>query len=269
VFLATILWEEAKAQWKEAKRLWEAGKILIVCGIIGGLALLLAKKLQEARQEAKREAKRKSTVERELRALLEKHLSTLALKKRQLTTTDAYGIEDNSKWMKERARFIDKVVHPQLNERPTPNEIDSFVQLIEGRTIDLITTVDQSGDYDDAMEAIQFEHFCAQIARRVGWDARVTQGSGDQGIDVIANNTTHKVVLQCKKHTRPIGIKAVQEIVAGKHFENADFAAVVSNAPFTPAAMQLASSAGVALLHHFELEHYLLSLTPASRADHT
>lgn len=275
VLLTQLLWEEAKIQWEEAKRLleaarilWEEAGILIVGGIIVWLAVLLVKKLQEARKVAKWEAERKNTVERELRALLEKHLSTLQLKKQQLRTTDAYDIEDNSKWMKERAHFINKVALPQLRENPTSEEIDSFVQLIEDRT-NLTTTVDQSESYDDAMDAIEFEHFCAQIARGVGWNARVTQGSGDQGIDVIVNNTTRKIVLQCKKHTRPVGVKAVQEIAAGQHFERADFAAVVSNAPFTPAARQLALSNKIVLLHHSELEHYLLSLTSASRVDHT
>jgi restriction system protein len=257
--------------------------ILILGGFIAWLAVLQAKKLREAKREAereterksealrkaKREAERKSTVERELRAFLEKHLRTLALKKRQLTTTDAYGIEDNSKWMDEKSYFINKAVLPHLSEKPTPNEIDAFVQLVEDRATALNIILYPSEDYNQGMESVQFEHFCAQIAHRVGWNARVTQGSGDQGIDVIANNSTHKVVLQCKKHTHPVGNKAVQEIVAGKHFENADFAAVVSNARFTPAARQLASSAGVALLHHTELEHYLSSLTPASVADHT
>lgn len=117
------------------------------------------------------------------------------------------------------------------------------------------------------MEAIQFEHFCAQIARQAGWDARVTQGSGDQEIDVIANSAAHKAVLQCKKGKTPVGNKAVQEIVAGKFFENADFAAVVSNASFTRSARQLASSTGVAFLHHSALKNYLLSITLQSRVD--
>lgn len=85
VLLGKILWEE---------------RIIIAGGAIVLVAVLLIRKLLEALREAKRtkrEAKRKSTVEQELRALLEKHLSTLALKKRQLTIIDAYGIEDNSK----------------------------------------------------------------------------------------------------------------------------------------------------------------------------
>src|SRR5260370_20799459 len=62
-----------------------------------------------------------------------------------------------------------------------------------------------------------------------------------------------RVVVQCKRYASAIGNSAVQEAYAGKSFERDDYAAVVSNAKFTPGARQLAETTGVILLHHEEL----------------
>ena len=61
---------------------------------------------------------------------------------------------------------------------------------------------------------------------------------------------------QCKKYTSPIGNKAVQEIIAGKQFVQADIAAVVSNSRYTSSAKQLANVTGVYLLHYSELKQF-------------
>jgi restriction system protein len=76
------------------------------------------------------------------------------------------------------------------------------------------------------------------------------------------NGTT--LVVQCKLYSSPVGNKAVQEVIAGRAFENADMAAVVSNMAFTKSARVLAQQAGVDLLHHDELPRYLREQDEAS-----
>jgi restriction system protein len=92
--------------------------------------------------------------------------------------------------------------------------------------------------------------FCANQLRQSGWDAQLTKGSGDKGVDVIATKNGVRVILQCKLYSKPVGNKAVQEAAAGKLHEGAHYAAVVSNSSYTPAAEQLAHTTGVMLLHH-------------------
>ena len=94
---------------------------------------------------------------------------------------------------------------------------------------------------------------CANTLKKNGWKTNLTPGSGDQGVDVIAKREGIRVVLQCKKYSSPVGNKAVQEVFSGKGFEDADFAAVVSNADYTAAARQLAQKNGVLLLHFDDL----------------
>lgn len=87
----------------------------------------------------------------------------------------------------------------------------------------------------------------------MGWDTKVTKASGDQGCDVLVVKEKTRVALQCKYWSKPIGNKAVQEINAAKSFYNAQYAAVVSNQSYTPAAKLLATKLKVALLHHSQL----------------
>ena len=64
------------------------------------------------------------------------------------------------------------------------------------------------------------------------------------------------LVLQCKLYSQPVSNSAVQEISAARLHQQADHAAVVSNAAYTAAAQQLARTNGVYLLHHEELRGF-------------
>ena len=106
--------------------------------------------------------------------------------------------------------------------------------------------------YED-MTPRDYEHLCAGILRKAQWSARVTPASGDQGVDVIAEKRGLRIVVQCKKYSKPVGNHAVQEIVAAIAHESARYGVVVTNSSFTAGARRLAASNRVLLLHHSEL----------------
>ena len=118
----------------------------------------------------------------------------------------------------------------------------------------------------DEMSPAEFEAFCAEELRQAGWKARVTLQSRDQGVDVIADKNSVRVVLQCKLYTGPVGNKAVQEAAAGRAHERADFGIVVTNNRYTYAAEQLAHTNGVLLLHYRNLRN-LDDFLPPRRAN--
>ena len=70
------------------------------------------------------------------------------------------------------------------------------------------------------------------------------------GADVIAEKDGIKVAIQCKLYNNPVGNDSVQQVLAGKVFYGAQFAAVVSNSEFTKSAKQIAEISNVLLLHH-------------------
>lgn len=104
-----------------------------------------------------------------------------------------------------------------------------------------------SADYDN-MEGHQFEHFCADILKKNGFEnVEVTRGSGDQGIDILATKDGIKYGIQCKCYSSDIGNKAVQEAFSGKTFYHCHVASVLTNRHFTASAKELAESNGVLL----------------------
>ena len=102
-------------------------------------------------------------------------------------------------------------------------------------------------DYDN-MSGEDFEYFCADILRGNGFkDVEVTKASGDHGIDVLAKKDGVKYAIQCKRYSKPVGNKAVQEAYSGKAIYNADVAVVMSNMDFTPQAVEDAKKLKVEL----------------------
>lgn len=74
-----------------------------------------------------------------------------------------------------------------------------------------------------------------------------TPTTGDQGADVIMVVDGVKIVIQAKKYTGVVGNAAVQEVFAAMQFYDADYAMVVTNSRYTPAAQTLATKIGVEL----------------------
>lgn len=99
----------------------------------------------------------------------------------------------------------------------------------------------------DLMSGDEFEDCVCRLFKRMGYSARVTQHSGDQGVDVIAEKGTAKLAIQAKCYGSAVGNSAVQEAVAGMAYYGCNKAMVVSNSTFTKGASELARANGVVL----------------------
>lgn len=107
----------------------------------------------------------------------------------------------------------------------------------------------------DYMEGHDFEEYCAMLLKKNNFqNVKVTQGSGDQGIDILAQKDGIRYGIQCKCYSSDIGNKAVQEAFAGKTFYNCHIAAVLTNRYFTASAKELAEKNGVLLWDRNHLE---------------
>ena len=100
----------------------------------------------------------------------------------------------------------------------------------------------------DLMNGRDFEYWCANLLERVGFeDVTVTQGSNDQGVDIIAVKNGERYAVQCKRYASPLGNKPVQEVAAGRNIYNCDRAAVMTNNFFTDGARRAAFANDVEL----------------------
>lgn len=110
----------------------------------------------------------------------------------------------------------------------------------------------------DTMDGHAFEYYCADLLSKNGYDnVEVTQGSGDQGIDIIAFKEGIKYGIQCKCYSHSIGNKAVQEAFSGKTYYGCHVAAVLTNQYFTKSAKQLAASNKVILWDRDKLQSFI------------
>ncbi|WP_200376131.1 restriction endonuclease [Thiocystis violacea] len=100
----------------------------------------------------------------------------------------------------------------------------------------------------DSMSGKEFESAIALLYECKGYNVKMTASTGDFGVDVIAEKHRKVTVIQTKRHTNNIGVKAVQEVSAGAYYYKADHAAVITSSFFTNQAKKLADSTGVELI---------------------
>ena len=100
----------------------------------------------------------------------------------------------------------------------------------------------------DYMNGHQFEYFCADVLRKNGFkNVEVTQGSGDHGIDILAEKYGITYAIQCKCYSDNVGNSAVQQAHTGKSLYHRDIAVVLTNQYFTSQAKEEAFTLGVKL----------------------
>ena len=128
---------------------------------------------------------------------------------------------------------------------------DAIIDQIEEET----NVSSKNLDYDETMSPYDYEFYCAQLFEKEGWVAKVTQASSDQGVDVQANKGGVHLVAQCKKYAKPAGNKAVQEIVAGMRYYDANKGVVIATNGFTRSAVKLAHANNINLIHHSEIKN--------------
>jgi restriction system protein len=105
----------------------------------------------------------------------------------------------------------------------------------------------------ERMSGTEFEDHVARIARRAGVPVIMTPLTGDWGVDLIVGRRPHRLAIQCKRQSRPVGAGAVQEVVAGAPMQDCTQTMVVTNHDFTPAARKLAELHGCVLVGGVEL----------------
>lgn len=112
----------------------------------------------------------------------------------------------------------------------------------------------------DMMNGTEFEQFVALLFKKMGYLAKTTKASADQGIDVIAEKMGKKIGIQTKCYSDKVGNSAVQQVVAGLSHYNCSKGIVITNNYFTDAAKVLAQSNNVILWDREKLNEKISEL---------
>lgn len=95
----------------------------------------------------------------------------------------------------------------------------------------------------DTLDGHAFEYWCADLLKKNGFsNVEVTQGSGDQGVDIIAVKDGIRYAIQCKRYSSNLDNTPVQEVHTGKSIYNCQISAVMTNRYFTAGAKKAAEA---------------------------
>ena len=137
-----------------------------------------------------------------------------------------------------------------VNESYIEHETVEKVESLNDRPLDISSV--------DGMDGHEFEYFCADLLKNNGfYNVEVTKGSGDQGVDILAEKDGIKYAVQCKNYSSSLGNTPVQEVNSGKIFYKCHIGVVLTNSTFTTGAKELAESTGTLLWDRSMLEKLL------------
>ena len=115
----------------------------------------------------------------------------------------------------------------------------------------------------------KFEQFLQKVFSQLNYKVHLTPSSGDYGIDLIVEMRNKKIGFQVKGVKKPVGIRAIQEAIAGKEYYNLDEVGVITNSSFTNNAKKLAQKTGVKIYDFHWLVEHLPSLSLLKEIEHT
>jgi restriction system protein len=208
--------------------------------------------------EARKRFERNGTLVAGFAGLMFDHGPTLARRLHQLRYRDPYGNWMHDKWEKEVGYFFGQVLLPEFPEM-NPAEVEMiFALLIKWvGELDFATFPEFDEEPAAALDGLGYERQVGAALARAGFSVNFTPATGDQGVDIIAEREGEKVAVQCKNYASAVGNDAVQQVFAGGRFYGASRTVVIAPNGYTTSAKQLASSLGVACLHHNEIASLL------------
>ncbi|MMZ51430.1 Restriction endonuclease [compost metagenome] len=118
----------------------------------------------------------------------------------------------------------------------------------------------------DKMDGHQFERYLGHLFRAQGYKAEVTQASGDYGADLVLTKSGQRIVVQAKRYSKNVGLKAVQEVYGAVAHYRASSAWVVTNSDYTEQAYRLARSNNVRLINREQLIEMILQVKQSNSA---
>ena len=152
----------------------------------------------------------------------------LVIQLRTAGTTIGYCAEEQAK----RRAVIDKV-----NVRRSANSIDGIIQQFKEKPVD-------------------FESFCADLFRRLGWWAQQTPPVRDGGFDLYMRSPQGKTyIAECKCYDRRhhVGRPIIQKLQGANMVEHAQGMMLITTSAFSSDAVNYARQVGVELVDGAEL----------------
>lgn len=150
-------------------------------------------------------------------------------------------------------QFEKKVLAIELDKIIKTNSLKSFKNKLINDDVNIQSQI-------DSMTGIEFEEMLRKYYQEQGFYVNSTPKSNDYGADLVVEKFGEKFVIQAKRYSSNVGVKAIQEVVSAINYYKADKGIVVTNSYFTKNAIKLAKTNGIQLVERDELEKMLQCL---------
>jgi restriction system protein len=102
--------------------------------------------------------------------------------------------------------------------------------------------------YWEFLDGYAFERATAEVLNKHRFNAVVTPGSGDGGVDIEITRNGLRGVVQCKAHVACVGPHVVRDLYGVIHHSGANFGIIVSRGGFTRGAVDFAKDKPILFL---------------------
>jgi restriction system protein len=123
----------------------------------------------------------------------------------------------------------------------------AFAALTTARAHSLIADAHSIEDLR-ALSPSEFEEQVAEVFRRKGWRAALTQREGDGGVDIILHRKGARALVQCKRARWNIPVVEVRAFYGVLAAEKVSRGYFVTTSDFTPEAARFGRSVGMVMI---------------------
>jgi len=245
--------------------------VIITAASLLSAAAILAWIIQNRISRSMRRKSAYNHISRIAEHTIEQYKLPLVSKRRTLVTKGEYGQISNRRYIREICVFYEHALRPRityylvrLDDADGKKHKDFFCRQIRRRVNELyneeLTKSDSVGDDFTRWERCEgtgheFEEWCANRLRALGWNAFKTKGSGDGGGDIVAERNGIKIIVQCKLYRDRVANKAVQEVFTAKAIYGTHYAFVVAPNGYQISARKAAGVTGVRLISHRDIDN--------------
>lgn len=170
---------------------------------------------------------------------------------------------DKNKLSSDYPDDILKVVHllREVNVHIEPNDLEKakIARLKEEKEIFLRSAKIQEIVNFFSEKPTDFEKFCANLFRKMGYTAELTPPTNDGGYDILLTKENQKTIVECKCYQPKynIGRPAIQKLVGANQITAADKMIFITTSDFSSGALTYAKKTGVDLINGLKLVELL------------
>lgn len=138
---------------------------------------------------------------------------------------------------------------PASNEvKVLESSVKEQTEYLDSQLVEFEQLKKNYAEYWLSMNGWQFEKEVAKLYQAHGYDAVVTKGSDDGGIDIFLTKNGERLGVQCKNYRKPAAQVVVRELAGAMMHEQLDGGIVIASSGYTKRAKEFAENKPIKLL---------------------